>query len=232
MKILCTICARSGSKGVKNKNLRLLDGKPLVVHAINQANKLQFFEDIVISTDSTRIEKISMKYGAKTIGKRIKKLSLDDSSKIDVIRNALNLAELKFNKEYDLIIDIDVSSPLRKIDDIKKAFMIFYKNNPDNLITVCEARKNPYFNMIEYSNNGLIRQVKKNKNVFNSRQKAPIVYEMNASFYIWKKKVLFSKNPLFRKKTFLYKMPYNRSIDIDSEDDFNYVKYLFNKNEK
>lgn len=231
MKILCTICARSGSKGVKNKNLRILDGKPLVVHAINQANEINFFEDIVVSSDSFRIEKISIKHGAKTIGKRIKKLSLDDSPKIDVIRNALNLAELKFKKKYDLIIDIDVTSPLRKIDDIKNAFKIFYKNNSDNLLTVCNARKNPYFNMIEYSNNGLIRRVKKTKNDLNSRQKAPVVYEMNASFYIWKRNVLFSKNPFFRKKTTLYKMPYNRSIDIDSEDDFNYVKYLYKLNE-
>ena len=231
MKILCTICARSGSKGVKNKNLKLLDGKPLVVHALNQANKINIFEDIIISTDSSRIEKISIKHGAKTIGKRKKKLSLDDSPKIDVIRNALNLAELKFKKKYDLIIDIDVSSPLRKIDDIKNALKLFYKNKADNLLTVCNARKNPYFNMIEYSNNGLIRRVKKTKNIFNSRQKAPVVYEMNASFYIWKRKVVFSKNPFFREKTVLYKMPYSRSIDIDSDDDFNYVKYLYYLNE-
>lgn len=228
MKLLCTICARSGSKGVKNKNLKKINGIELVVRAIRQAKSIKQIEDIIISTDSDKIEKLAKKNGAISIGLRMKSLSGDRVPKIKVIRDALLRTEKKLNKKYDFIIDLDVSSPLRHLSDIKKAIKIFNQNNSDNLLTVCSARKNPYFNMLEYSKNGLIRKVKILKKVISSRQEAPKVYEMNASFYIWKRKILFSNKPFYRKKTTLFEMPFERSLDIDSNIDFKIVKYLLN----
>tara|TARA_X000000950_G_C13864186_1_gene640019 strand:- start:1242 stop:1934 length:693 start_codon:yes stop_codon:yes gene_type:complete len=229
MKILCTICARSKSKGLKNKNIKLLNDKPLISYTINQAIRSNIFHEIIISTDSKKIEKIALSYGIKSIGKRPDSLSNNTISKIDVIRHAVSKFEKSTSDKYYTIIDLDITSPLRKISDIKNSFKMFKNNNTDNLITVCESRKNPYFNMVELKNKK-VKLVKRLKNKISSRQKAPKVFEMNASIYIWKRDVLFSKNPLFRKKTSIYEMPYERSIDIDSIQDFEIVKFYMKNN--
>ena len=129
---------------------------------------------------------------------------------------------------FGYIIDLDVTSPLRTVNDIKKAIQIFKKKKSNNLITFCKSRKNPYFNMIERKKNKfkLIKNVKK---IFLRRQDAPQAYEMNASIYIWKKNFLFSSNSLFSNKTIGYEMPYERSIDIDSLSDYKIVKKLISK---
>ncbi len=231
VKILCTICARGGSKGIKNKNLKKIKDVPLIVRAIKQAHSLKIFEDIVISTDSKKIENLALKNKVFSIGMRKRKLSGDKIPKIDVIRDAVTLSEKLLNKKFDIILDLDVSSPLRNNQDVKKAINKFHKTKADNVITVCEARKNPYYNMLEYDKKGKIKKVKKYRKKINSRQTAPKVFEMNASFYIWRKKVLFSNNPFYRKKTLLFEMPFIRSIDIDNISDFKLVEALLSKHD-
>ena len=110
------------------------------------------------------------------------------------------------------------------MEDIIKSYKKFLKKKYGNLFTVTEASKNPYFNMIEYKNKSV--KIVNYKKKYNSRQKAPKVYSMNASIYIWKKSTLFSKNPLFNKNTGIYIMPKERSIDIDDLTDFKIVKCL------
>ena len=225
MSILCSICARGGSKEIPNKNIKFLQGKPLISYSVEQAVKSKLFDKVLISSDSTKIIQIALKYGAECVHKRPKNLSKDNTPKIDVIRNLHSKAEIFYKKKFDIIFDLDVTSPLRKISDIKKSYKLFLDNNSDNLLSVCLARKNPYFNMLEYQN-GVISRVKQLSKKINSRQQAPKIFEMNASLYIWKRNVLYSKNPFFRKKTILYEMPFERSIDIDSISDWNLVKLL------
>ena len=124
--ILCTICARKGSKGIKGKNLRIIKGKPLIYHTIKQAIKSNLFRKIVISTDSKKIKKLAIKYGAEGWFLRPKKLSSSFASKLDVVRHCLKESEKKFNCKFSTIIDLDVTSPLRKISDIEKALKLFY----------------------------------------------------------------------------------------------------------
>ena len=152
-------------------------------------------------------------------------MSGDNISKIDVIKDAVLKAE-KNNCKYDCIIDLDVSSPLRTLQDIYKSFNKFKKFNKDNMFTVTPASKNPYFNMVEVERNKV--KIVKNQKKYYSRQKAPKVFSMNASIYIWKKKILFSKNPLFNNQTGIYVMPKERSFDIDDIIDFKIVKCLSN----
>ena len=151
MNILCTICARKGSKGLKNKNIANLKGKPLVLHTLDQAKKLKFLKDIVVSTDSKIIQKIVGNNYSWFL--RPVKISGSKSSKIEVIRHAIIQAEKKNNYKYDLIIDLDVTSPLRTIGDITNSFKQFKKKKINNLFSVSEPRKNPYFNIIEYKTN-------------------------------------------------------------------------------
>ena len=149
MKVLCTICAREGSKGVPNKNIKEIAGKPLIAFSIQQALESNLFDKIVVSTDSDEIRKIAKKYGAESWFSRPAELSRDDSPKIPVIKHVLEESEKKFNCKFGHIIDLDITAPLRNVEDIRKAYKIFLKDGFDNLITGTRSRKNPYFNMIE-----------------------------------------------------------------------------------
>ena len=226
--ILCLICMRKGSKGVKGKNIKIMNGKPLAAYTIERAIESNIFSEIVVSTDSKKISNISKKYGAKCWFLRPKFLSLNNVDKLHVRRHALIESEKYFDKKFDIIFDLDATSPLRNKKDIINAFDQFKNENAENLISVYKSKKNPYFNMVELSKIG-IKLVKKPTKTVTSRQKAPIVYDMNASIFIWKRNSLLKKNSLFTNKTSIYTMPENRSIDIDSEFDWEIVKYLLNK---
>ena len=188
MNILCTVCARGGSKGIKNKNIKKLFNKPLILHTLLQAKKSRIFDKIIVSTDSNKIINIS-KRKVDYIVKRPKKLSTAKASKIFAIKHALTQAEKNFKKNFDIVIDLDATSPLRNIDDIIKAKNKFVRNKYENLISVCHSRKNPYFNIVEKTKKGLklVRETKKN---YVRRQDAPDVYDINASIYIWKRAAL------------------------------------------
>ena len=231
MNILCTICARKGSKGVKNKNIITINNKHLIYYTISIAKKSKIFEDIVFSTDSKKFQKIAKKYGLNSFFLRPKKLSTSTIPKIPVIRHALIKSEKYYNKKYDYIIDLDVSSPLRTISDIKKAFNKIIKTKSDSLFSVNNSRKNPYYNVVESKKNNIFKLIKNFKHSINSRQIAPKVYDMNASIHIWKRKALLKNDTLFRKKNTIYLMPDNRGHDIDSKNDLKIVSY-FLKNKK
>ena len=227
MNNLCTICARSGSKGVPNKNIKKIAGKPLIQHTIEQAKKSKIFSDIIVSSDCKKILKIAEKLGVHTL-KRTNQLSKDFVGKVDVIRDAAIKAQKMLDKKFDNVIDLDVTSPLRHVSDIHNSFKKFQNGNYQNLITGCVARKNPYFNMIEIKKNVLSISKRTNKKIF-SRQKSPQVFEMNASIYIWKNKALMNKSNLVTSKTAFYEMPEERSIDIDTMLDWKIVSFLMGK---
>lgn len=225
-KILCTICARGGSKGVKNKNLRLLNGKPLIAHTIDQAKKSKLFDHIVVSSDSDEINKIAVEYGAEVIFKRPEELASDTSGKLDVIKHAFLMSEKHYGKSFDYNIDLDATSPLRDVDDIIKAYEQFISDNNDILITGAPSRRSPYFNLVEVDTNGKVFLSKTRDKSVLRRQDSPLCYDMNASIYIWRREALLNNSTLFTDKTGLYIMPEERSHDIDCELDFKIVEFL------
>ena len=230
--ILCTICARGGSKGLSNKALRKINGIPLIGITIKQALSSKKFDEVVVSTDSQKIRKIAIKYGAKSWFLRPKKLSLDTSPKIPAIRHALKNSENYFKKKFDICVDLDITSPLRNIQDIKSSIKYFLKNKHfSNLFSVNKSRRNPYFNMVEVKNSR-VEIVKKNSIQINSRQKAPKVYDLNASIYIWRRSFLLNSNKLISNKTGIFVMPESRSIDIDYMLDLKIVRNLLKKSFK
>ena len=230
MSILCTICMRGGSKGLKNKAIKKINKKPLFYYTLNTAKKTKLFDKIVISTDSNKIIQECEKYKQNIFFKRPASIAKDYTPKIEVIRDLLKRSENYYNKKFSTIIDLDITSPLRNISDVINAYKLFIRSKSDNLFSVTNSKKNPYFNVVEYKENR-IKLIKKNK-VIIARQKAPKVYDMNASIYIWKRNILLNKNSLFLKNTSIYKMPEERSIDIDSLFDFKIVKFLIESNEK
>lgn len=225
MTILCTICMRSGSKGLKNKNLMKINNKYLMEYTINQAKKSKLFDHISVSTDSIKISNLAKKFGIISVFKREKKLSGDKVGKVEVIKNLLFKTEKKNNCKYDVICDLDVTSPLRYISDIKKSYKKFKKKKLDFLTTACSSRKNPYFNIVRKNKKGFF-VVAKSKALYLSRQAAPQTYDLNASIYFWKRNVLIN-NSISKKDIFI--MPEDRSIDIDSKLDFEIVSYLIKK---
>mgnify|MGYP001439238481 CR=1 FL=1 len=230
-RVLCIICARAGSKRLKNKNLKKLFGKPLIYHTIAQAKSSKIFNKIVFSTDSIKLRKIAVNYGAEAWFIRPKKLSNDKAAKMPVIRHATLEAEKKYNYKFDYICDLDVTSPLRKINDIKNAYKKLKRSKQDMLISGNKARKNPYFNMVQKKGKNSLKLVIKPKKFYVRTQDAPIVYELNASIYFWKREACFKQKGPFCKKTFFYEMPYSRSIDIDSLSDFKMVEFFGERND-
>ncbi|MCR8679389.1 MULTISPECIES: acylneuraminate cytidylyltransferase family protein [Campylobacter] len=225
-KILCTICARGGSKGVKNKNIRQIAGLALIAHTINQARECGLFDHIVISTDSDEIASVAQNYGGEVFFKRNENLASDNAGKIPAIRDALIRSQEHYKREFPYIIDLDATSPLRLASDIKAAFKQFIDDDNDILITATPSRRSPYFNLIERQSDGSINLSKPLPKAILRRQDAPQTYDMNASIYIWKSQILLTTDTLFIPKTGLYIMPQNRSIDIDDELDFMIVEHI------
>ena len=226
MNVLCTICIRSGSKGLKNKCIKKINGKPLLEYTIDQAKKLNFVKNIVVSTDSRKIANLIKKnYGLDVWYLRPYYLSKDSTPKIPVIRDTLFRAEKYYKEKYEIIMDLDVTSPLRSINDVIKSYNKFIKFNSNILFTVSKSKKNPYFNMVEILKNK-VNIIKKRKQLVMRRQDAPKVYDMNASIYIWKRSALIKNDSLFTSKTSIYEMLEENSIDIDSKLDFKLVEYL------
>ncbi|MCI4411715.1 MAG: acylneuraminate cytidylyltransferase family protein [Thiotrichales bacterium] len=227
--VLCTICARGGSKGVKNKNIRPINGKPLIGYTIEQALESCLFDHVVISTDSDDIAKVSETFGAEVFFKRDADLASDTAGKLEVIRDALLKSEAHYNKTYKYHVDLDATSPLRDVTDIVESFNQFKRDNNSNLITAMPSRRSPYFNLVEVDAYGKVALSKKMDGTVVRRQDAPKSYDMNASIYIWTRDALLSQPSLFSDTTGLYVMPEERSIDIDAGVDFEFVEFLMRK---
>ncbi len=225
MKTICTICMRGGSKGVPNKNLRDLNGKPLMAYTIEQALESGLFEHVVVSTDSAEIAAASISCGAEAWFTRPNELATDEAPKIPVIRHALLEAERHYGQQFDVLVDLDATAPLRSVEDIRDGYRQFIAENAEILISGCPARSNPYFNMVERVD-GRIRLVKALDTPPVRRQDAPAVYDMNASIYIWRRESLLENDTLFTDKTSLYVMPEERSVDIDTNMDWNVVEFI------
>jgi len=224
--VLCTICARGGSKGVKNKNIKELNGKPLIAYTIEQAKESGLFDHIVISTDCDDIASIAQEYGAEVFFKRSADMASDTAGKLDVIRDAFIRSEEHYKTSFDYLIDLDATAPLRNVEDIINSFKQFMENDNDNLITAMPGRRSPYFNLVEQNKEGKVYLSKILDSTIVRRQDAPNSYDMNASIYIWKKDVILNEKSLFLEKTGLYVMPEERSIDIDTELDYKFVEFL------
>ncbi len=223
MNVVCFICARGGSKGLANKNIGELCGKPLIAWSIEQA--LAVVDEVVVSTDCPEIASISVDYGAKVYFMRPPSLASDESGKWEVWQHALSEYERITNDKVDIFLDLDCTSPLRLVSDIEGAIDLFLKSSADVVFSVCEAKKNPYFNMVEYRS-GYLQLSKSLESKIVRRQDAPVVYEHAASVYVISPSFLESGSGLLSGKALGYEMPNERCIDIDSSFDYQLVELL------
>lgn len=223
---LCTICARAGSKGVKNKNIRDLLGKPLIAYSILQAKEARLFDAVVVSSDSQEILETAKKYGADYLIPRPAELATDEAPKLPVIQHCVRETEKMAEKTFSIIVDLDATSPLRSTDDIRGAVKMLEDRGVSNVITGSPAHRSPYFNLVELDDDGIVALSKTLAKPIARRQDAPKCFDMNASIYVWQRDALFENAVLFKQDTHLYVMPQERSVDIDSEVDFQIVELL------
>jgi CMP-N,N'-diacetyllegionaminic acid synthase len=222
MTTIASICARGGSKGVPGKNIRLFAGKPLIVHSIEQALACPGIDRVVVSTDAEDIAEVARSAGAWVPFLRPTHLATDSAPKIPVIQHLADEVR-KTGVEISRLVDLDATSPLRLLSDIERCLEL-YDGDTDLVITTFESEKNPYFNMVEAKEDGRIDLVKRPDQPVTGRQAAPKVYSMNASIYVWRPDAL-SKG-LWGGRVKMYVMPRERSIDIDSELDFQLAERL------
>ena len=231
MNILITICARGGSKGILNKNIKPLNGIPLIAYTIRTG--FQFAEkynaDFSLSTDSEEIQTVAAKYGLLSNYQRPIELTSDTSGKISAIKHLMDFEEKGRRKHYDFIIDMDVTSPLRNLNDLECAFIQLQKhNNALNIFSVSPANRNPYFNMVEQLDDEFVCVVK-NLGEIKSRQDAPKVFDMNASFYIFKKDFFKEGWEIATTDHSLAYIVPHICFDIDNPIDFIFMEILLKK---
>ncbi|WP_425639505.1 cytidylyltransferase domain-containing protein [Algoriphagus yeomjeoni] len=228
--ILATICCRGGSKGVPNKNLRLMHGIPLIGHTIVQAQQSELITDLIISTDSQQIADAAKEFGAKVPFFRPDDLASDTASKWPVFIHALEFYEKEYGVEVEYLVDLDVTVPLKTPQDIDGAIQLALDNpSTEVVITGYEPERNPYFNMMEIREDGLAEIVKKSEKPIVRRQDAPDVYSLSPAAFVIKKSALYNYPHWSKAPCRIFPIPRERAIDIDSLLDFELVEFLMSK---
>ncbi len=227
MKNLAIIPARSGSKGLKDKNIKLLNGKPLIAYSIEAAKESNLFDEIMVSTDSKEYAEIAKEWGAKVPFFRSKELSDDTASSWDVVKEVIE-GYKKFKTEFDTVALLQPTSPLRTSDDIIEGYNVMKEKNANFVVGVCEMDHSPLWanTLPEDSsmNNFINPKVAK-----MPRQSIEKYYRINGALYIIKSDYLLSSEDVYADKSYATVMSKEHSVDIDDEMDFIIAEVLISK---
>lgn len=223
MKNIAVIPARSGSKGLPDKNIKLLDGKPLLAYAIIAAKKSGLFDTIYVSTDSEKYAQTAIQWGAEVPFLRPEKLAQDESSTWDSVREAI-IQYKKTGKSFDTITLLQPTSPLRTGQDIINGFRLLEEKNANVIIGVCEEEHSPLWsNTIPEDLN--MKMFIRKEILHKRRQDLPCYYRINGALYIIKTSMLERIENLYEENCFAYIMDKRSSIDIDDAYDFKIAEY-------
>jgi len=226
-RILAIIPARGGSKGIKGKNLRTLNGKSLVEHSILRAIESEYIDDIILSSDDKNILAVGERYPIN-IEQRPSELAEDQTPMKDVILAVLKRV-IKEGKTYSSFVLLQPTSPLRSSKDIDRTIESLYSGNYHSSVSICLFEPHPFLTVHIDDNNCLSTYIKDSEK-YNRRQDYPDLYRINGAVYTAYID-RYIENPVFltEGQTGYYKMPLERSVDIDEEDDISYVEFLLNK---
>ena len=237
MRVLFTICGRAGSKGIKSKNIKNFLGKPLVLYTLSAINlflkdREDIEADVAVNTDSQELVDIIKNRGMLPVEfiPRKEELSGDTVSKISVIRDTYFEMLRKKNCIYEMVVDLDISSPLRMVADIHNLIENMQETQCDVVFSVTGARRNPYFNMVKKSDEGYVKVITSD---YTARQQAPVIYDMNASMYAYNPCFLETGKEIFEGYCEIIQMYDTGILDLDHEGDFELMEvvaeYLFKK---
>ena len=226
MNNLAIIPARSGSKGLKDKNIKLLNGKPLIAYSIEAADQSGIYSHILVSTDSETYGEIAIKYGAEVPFYRSEENASDVASSWDVVKEVLR-RYTEMGIEFDTFTLLQPTSPLRKTEDILSAYQIFKEKNATAVVSVCEMEHSPLWSNTLPEDNSLSGFLKSESNT--QRQKLETFYRINGAIYMANVKEFLKDTNLYRDNCYAYKMSAERSIDIDTELDFKIAETIINQ---
>lgn len=220
-KILGVIAARGGSKGVPGKNIRLVGGKPLIAWTIESANSSKYLDRVILSSDDDEIITVAKEYGCDVPFKRDSELATDEATGIDVVLDVVNRYP-----DYDLIVYLQPTSPLRSAEDIDKAIETCIEFDAPSCVSVCETEQSPYWMYIQ---RGSRLEPLIDMPLIQRRQDLPVTYMLNGGIYVGKPNWLQVERSFISIETVSYVMPKNRSCDIDTEEDFELLEKNFKK---
>jgi CMP-N-acetylneuraminic acid synthetase len=226
MKVLAIIPARAGSKGVPNKNARLLGGKPLIAYSIEQALKSKFIEDIVVSTDSEEIGEMARKFGAQVPFIRPAHLSTDTAKSIDVVVHAVEFLKEQ-GKIYDGIILLQPTSPFRDVSLVDSAIEQFLSGEIDSLVSVARVPKeyNPHW-VYEVNKNGFLSLSTGDKEIISRRQDLPEAFHRDGNIYISSIDVILNKRSFYGEKLGFIETKSEINVNIDTMEDWEEAERL------
>ena len=224
-KILGVIPARGGSKGIKNKNIHLLNGKPLIYYTISAGKKSKILTDLIVSTDSKSIKKISESFGAKVPFLRPSKLASDEALAIPTIQHAVNEYEKSIGSIFDYIIMLQPTAPLRTEKDIDCALEQMITNRADSVISITNVENNHPYKM-KIIRDGFLHDFYPSNIENPPRQSLPPVYIVNGAIYATTRDIFMEKNTFKGNKCLPYLMPFQRSVNIDEKTDIVLAEYL------
>lgn len=227
MKNIAIITARSGSKGLKDKNIRILNGKPLMAYTIEAAIKSGMFDEIMVSTDSKEYASVAIKYGAKVPFLRTKKNSDDNASSWDVVKEVVKKYK-DMGKEFNTVCMLQPTSPLRIAEDIVNGYKLFNEKKADTVIAVCETQHSPLWSNTLDENNCMKGFI--SDDILNCpRQKLQQYYRINGALYIRKISTLYNEGNMYDCNCYAYVMPRERSVDIDTMLDFRIAQAMMER---
>jgi CMP-N-acetylneuraminic acid synthetase len=229
MKTVAFIFARSGSKGLANKNIKLLAGKPLIAYSIEQALATKRIERVIVSTDSDEIAKIALEFGAEVPFLRPSELATDYSPEWLSWRHGLEYLRTSTGTLPKVMVSLPPTAPLRTKQDIENCLDEFEKNDSDVVITVTDAHRNPYFNMVKANLDGSVSLVNNMDKKITRRQDAPKFFDVTTICYLVKPEFVMTHDSIFEGRVKQVYVPSERSIDIDSPHDFQIAEFLVNK---
>lgn len=228
MKYVALICAREGSKSLPEKNIKSFGGLPLISWSIKLAKQVEKISRVIVSTESEKISQIAKEQGAEVPFIRPQDLAQDDSPEWFVWRHALDYLASQ-NYKIDGLVVLPATAPLRNLDDVNNCINDFEKGGVDAVITITNAHRNPYFNMVSIDQKGYSSIVVPQQDEVIRRQEAPEVFDMTTVAYVIKPKFVYDHDGLFDGKVRGVFVPTERAIDIDTQFDFEIAEYIFSK---
>ncbi len=223
-RILAVITARSGSKGIPDKNIKHFAGKPLVYWTIKEALKSKYIDKLIASTDNQKIAAICRRFGAAAPFLRPNALAMDKANSMDALRHAYNFFKAK-QEYFDLILLLQPTSPLRKTEDIDGAIKFLFEKKAKAVISVARAFISPLW-VNKLPQNKCMKDFLAKQAANKNRQALPEYFQLNGAVYLGFSECVLKNNSFFGPRTFAYLMPRERSIDIDDMIDFKLAELL------
>lgn len=227
--MIAIVPARGGSKGLPSKNIKELNGKPLITYTIIEALKSKKISEIILSTDSKEIAEIAVKYGAKNPFFRPTELATDNAKAIDNYIYTVKKLNTDFNYHISEFIVLQPTSPLRTSEDIDKAIELFYSNDADSVISLTEFEHPIHWAKKINEKNQISDYFHQDLSSNLNRQELPVAYRPNGAIFIFKFKLLKEKFSYYSENTYGYIMPQETSVDIDTLLDFEFAEFLMRK---